>query len=106
MRELNKRYREEYGNPVVYITENGAANSLAVEKGRVKDTHRQRYLELYLDELSQAIAEGSDVRGYFIWTLMDNFEWAMGSAYGWASSMWTTPHRNAPSKTAPIGCGR
>jgi beta-glucosidase len=78
MRELNKRYREEYGNPIVYITENGTVDSLEVENGRVPDTHRQRYLELYLAELSQAIAEGSDVRGYFIWTLMDNFEWAHG----------------------------
>jgi beta-glucosidase len=44
----------------------------------VKDTQRQRYLELYLAELVQAIEEGSDVRGYFIWSLMDNFEWSSG----------------------------
>lgn len=81
MRELNKRYREEYGNPVVYITENGTGDSLPVVDGRVHDSHRQRYLELYLHELSQAIAEGSDVRGYFIWTLMDNFEWAGGFSH-------------------------
>jgi beta-glucosidase len=62
----------------VYITENGTSDSLSVENGRVQDMNRQRYLELYLKELSQAIAEGSDVRGYFIWTLMDNFEWAKG----------------------------
>ena len=75
MRELNKRYREEYGNPVVYITENGTGDSLSVENDRVNDMGRQRYFELYLEQLSQAIAEGSDVRGYFIWTLVDNFEW-------------------------------
>jgi len=78
MRELNKRYREEYGNPIVYITENGTFDQLSVEDGHVKDTLRQRYLELYLTELSKAIKEGSDVRGYFIWTLMDNFEWNSG----------------------------
>jgi len=78
MRELNKRYREEYGNPVVYITENGTSDSLPVVDGRVEDTLRQRYFELYLDELSKAIQEGSDVRGYFIWTMVDNFEWASG----------------------------
>jgi len=78
MRELNKRYREEYGNPVVYITENGTDDALPVTNGRVKDVQRQRYFELYLAELSKAIEEGSDVRGYFIWTLMDNFEWARG----------------------------
>jgi len=78
MRELNKRYREEYGNPVVYITENGTDDSLPVINGHVKDTQRQRYFELYLAELSKAIEEGSDVRGYFIWSLVDNFEWSSG----------------------------
>jgi len=68
MRELNKRYREEYGNPIVYITENGTFDQLSVEDGHVKDTLRQRYLELYLTELSKAIKEGTDVRGYFNWT--------------------------------------
>ena len=81
MRELNKRYREEYGNPVVYITENGTDDSLPVTNGHVKDVQRQRYFELYLAELSKAIEEGSDVRGYFIWTLMDNFEWARGYSH-------------------------
>jgi len=78
MRELNKRYREEYGNPVVYITENGTDDSIPVTNGHVKDVQRQRYLELYLAELSKAIEEGSDVRGYFIWSLVDNFEWSSG----------------------------
>ena len=81
MRELNKRYREEYGNPIVYITENGTNDSAPVLDGHVKDTQRQCYLELYLTELSKAIEEGSDVRGYFIWTMMDNFEWASGFSY-------------------------
>jgi len=81
MRELNKRYREEYGNPVVYITENGTSDFLPVVEGHVKDSSRQRYLELYLTELSKAIEEGSDVRGYFIWTMMDNFEWAQGFSH-------------------------
>jgi beta-glucosidase len=78
MRELNKRYREEYGNPVVYITENGTEIEDMVENGKVHDWGRRRYIELYLAELAQAIADGSDVRGYFIWTLMDNFEWSSG----------------------------
>lgn len=78
IRELAKRYREEYGNPVIYITENGAASEDIVEDGRVRDTYRQKYLELYLAELSLAIQEGSDVRGYFVWSLVDNFEWSSG----------------------------
>lgn len=76
--ELAKRYREDYGNPTIYITENGAASDDIVEDGRVRDTYRQKYLELYLAELSKAIQEGSDVRGYFIWSLLDNFEWSSG----------------------------
>lgn len=78
MRELNKRYREEYGNPTVYITENGAVDNTPAENGRVRDQYRQCYLELYLQQLSQAIADGSDIRGYFVWTLIDNFEWSQG----------------------------
>jgi beta-glucosidase len=76
--ELCRRYRQEYGNPVVYITENGTSVEDVVENGQVHDPLRQRYLELYLQELAQAIAEGSDVRGYFIWSLVDNFEWNSG----------------------------
>ncbi len=80
MRELAKRYREEYGSPVIYITENGAVTDDTVQDGRVRDAYRQKYLELYLGELSQAIQEGSDIRGYFVWSLVDNFEWASGYA--------------------------
>ena len=78
IRELSQRYREDYGNPVVYITENGMAEEDVVENGHVHDTTRQRFIELYLAELAQAIHEGSDIRGYFIWSLMDNFEWNSG----------------------------
>jgi beta-glucosidase len=78
IRELSKRYREEYGNPVIYITENGIAVEDVVENDHVHDPVRKRYIELYLAELAQAIHEGSDVRGYFIWSLMDNFEWNSG----------------------------
>lgn len=79
IRELARRYREDYGNPVVYITENGTTDQdIVIEGGRVKDDHRIRYLQCYLSELAQAIAEGSDIRGYFVWSLLDNFEWSSG----------------------------
>jgi len=55
-------------HPVVYNTGNGTADNLPVVEGRVKDSLRQRYFELYLTELSKALEEGSDVRGYFIWS--------------------------------------
>ena len=77
--ELLKRYREDYGAPVIFITENGTVDhDVVVEAGRVKDEHRIHYLQHYLGELEKAIAAGSDVRGYFMWSLLDNFEWSSG----------------------------
>ncbi len=77
--ELLQRYREEYGAPVIYITENGTSDhNIVLEAGQVKDKHRILYLHHYLAELEKAIAAGSDVRGYFVWSLLDNFEWNSG----------------------------
>ena len=79
MSELLKRYRDEYGSPMIYITENGTADQeVSIKGGRVKDEHRIKYLKYYLFELEKAIAKGSDVRGYFHWSLVDNFEWSSG----------------------------
>jgi beta-glucosidase len=80
--ELAGRYREEYGDPVIYITENGCGDFDAIiEPGRVRDEHRIHYLEHYLAEIEKAIAAGSDIRGYFMWTMVDNFEWAQGFSH-------------------------
>lgn len=76
--ELCYRMRDEYGNPPVYITENGAAFPDRVEGDRVADKRRIAFLEAYLTELAGAAAAGCDVRGYFVWSFMDNFEWAHG----------------------------
>ncbi len=76
--ELCIRMRDEYGNPPVYITENGAAFPDQLEGDRVADERRVAFLDAYLTELSGAIAGGCDVRGYFVWSFMDNFEWAHG----------------------------
>ncbi len=57
----------------IYITENGIA-----DKNNVDDTHRQEWLREYLKTLSLALEDGYDVRGYFCWTLTDNFEWDTG----------------------------
>jgi len=46
-----------------------------------RDDHRIQYLRRYLAELEKAIAAGSDVRGYFMWTLIDNFEWSSGYSH-------------------------
>lgn len=71
--------RERYGNPPVVITENGAAfDDPEPRAGRVADPARTEYLRRYLRAVQEALAAGSDVRGYFVWTLVDNFEWADG----------------------------
>ena len=72
------RIRRDYRNPPVYITENGAAFTDVVQDQRVHDPLRVSYLEGYLAAAQRAIRDGVDLRGYFIWTLMDNFEWQEG----------------------------
>ena len=73
-----KLYQERYGLPI-YVTENGMANTdLISSDGAVHDPQRIEFLSRYLRELKRAAAEGVDIRGYFHWSLMDNFEWAWG----------------------------
>jgi beta-glucosidase len=63
----------------LYVTENGAAYEDSVDaEGRVHDPDRVRYLHAHLGAIHEAIARGADVRGYFLWSLLDNFEWAYG----------------------------
>jgi beta-glucosidase len=65
--------------PPVYVTENGAAFPDSVgPDGEVADPRRVAFIAAHLDALARAIAEGVDVRGYFYWSLLDNFEWARG----------------------------
>jgi beta-glucosidase len=72
--------KERYGNPPVYITENGAAfyDPPVADGNRVCDPLRAEYLRTHLTALHQALAAGADVRGYFAWSLLDNFEWSHG----------------------------
>lgn len=73
-----KFYYERYKKPI-YITENGMANTdLISEDGCVHDPQRIEFMRRYLKELYKAKEEGVDIRGYFHWSLMDNFEWAEG----------------------------
>jgi beta-glucosidase len=69
----------KYGNPVLYLTENGcAAPDMPDEDGFVQDWDRIRFLRAHLQGLHQAIAEGANVHGYFVWSILDNFEWERG----------------------------
>ncbi len=79
LRHLLVRLGEEYPNlPPLYVTENGAAYDDVVSGGRVDDHERWAYFETHISAVADAIAEGADVRGYFAWSLLDNFEWAWG----------------------------
>jgi beta-glucosidase len=69
-----------YGRLPLYVTENGAAvfGEKPGRDGRVRDGKRTRYLALHAEGVRQAVARGADVRGYYVWSLMDNFEWSSG----------------------------
>jgi beta-glucosidase len=74
------RLGHEYPSlPPLYITENGAAYEDVVSSdGAVHDTERESYVVQHIGAVGDAIADGADVRGYFVWSLLDNFEWAWG----------------------------
>jgi beta-glucosidase len=115
---LTRISREHPGLPLM-ITENGAAfDDYVNPEGEVRDPERIAYVRAHLAAVHAAIAEGVDVRGYFLWSLMDNFEWAYGygkrfgavyvdystqrripksSAYWYADTI----RRNAVSRSAP-----
>ncbi len=79
--ELLVRIRHDYSALPIYITENGAATEDYVDPdGRVHDPERISYIEAHLRAVHRAIEAGVDVRGYFVWSLLDNFEWAQGYA--------------------------
>jgi beta-glucosidase len=74
-------FRDRYGPtlPPVYITENGCSYADKPDAdGRVEDTARVDYLDAHIAAVARAVRSGVDVRGYFVWSLLDNFEWAEG----------------------------
>ncbi|MER5309397.1 GH1 family beta-glucosidase [Streptomyces sp. NPDC002773] len=79
LHELLVRLRDELPGVPLVITENGAAyEDYADPSGQVKDPERVAYLHAHLAAVHRALADGADVRGYFVWSLLDNFEWAYG----------------------------
>ncbi|TDD14413.1 GH1 family beta-glucosidase [Nonomuraea diastatica] len=79
--ELLLRLHHDHPGLPLMITENGAAFADVVDAdGRVRDERRVDYLRRHLTAVTEAMAAGADVRGYFVWSLMDNFEWAHGYA--------------------------
>jgi len=79
LHELIMRYSREAPGLPLYITENGAAyDDKPDPDGRVHDPERIAYLHGHLSAVRRAITDGADVRGYYLWSLLDNFEWAYG----------------------------
>jgi beta-glucosidase len=76
--ELLLRLHSEYDPPPLYVTENGAAFGDTRRNGTVDDPERTSYLEHHVAAVARAIEEGVPVEGYFVWSLLDNFEWARG----------------------------
>ncbi|MFG2041099.1 GH1 family beta-glucosidase [Dactylosporangium sp. NPDC048998] len=79
LRDLLLRIRRDYGDRPIYVTENGAAYDDSVgPDGGIDDPERIGYLRAHLAAVHEAITAGVDLRGYFVWSLLDNFEWAFG----------------------------
>ena len=72
--------KERYGNPPVYVTENGAAffDPPTAEGDRVEDPLRVAYLRKHIGAIHAAVRSGVNLRGYFVWSLLDNLEWSHG----------------------------
>ncbi|MEV0848427.1 GH1 family beta-glucosidase [Streptomyces sp. NPDC049954] len=78
---LLRQVGEAHPELPLMVTENGAAfDDYVSPEGRVEDPERIAYLHSHLDAVRRAIADGADVRGYFLWSLLDNFEWSYGYA--------------------------
>jgi beta-glucosidase len=78
LRDILVRVRDEYGDVPLMVTENGAAYEDTVVAGAVHDDARIAYLHDHLAAVHEALRAGVDVRGYYVWSLLDNFEWAYG----------------------------
>ena len=77
--EMILRISRDYPKLPIYVTENGASYGEKPDAdGQVRDQRRIRFLRGYISEMGRAIEKGADVRGYFLWTFTDNFEWAEG----------------------------
>ena len=79
LRRLLVRVAEDYAPPAIYITENGAAfGDVRSHDGRIHDPERTEFIASHIDAVAAAVADGAPVKGYFVWSLLDNFEWAHG----------------------------
>ena len=78
LHRLLVRIRDDYAPPTMYVTETGAAYDDRLVDGRVDDPDRVAFLDAYLRSVHDAMSDGVDVAGVFVWSFLDNFEWAYG----------------------------
>jgi beta-glucosidase len=79
LHRLLVRVADEYAPAEIYVTENGAAfGDVRGHDGHVHDPERTSYLRTHIGAVARAVADGAPVNGYFVWSLLDNFEWAHG----------------------------
>lgn len=76
--QMLKKFNSYKGVKKIYVTENGAGFEDSLENDEINDNKRINYLKEYLAAVLQAKQEGVNVKGYFVWTFLDNFEWAEG----------------------------
>ncbi|SMF86575.1 glycosyl hydrolase family 1 [Azospirillum oryzae] len=77
--DLLTELRTGYGNPAVYIAENGCAyDDVVTPDGQIHDAERVLFYREHLESVAKALADGCNVKGYLCWSLLDNFEWAFG----------------------------
>ncbi|WP_073071766.1 GH1 family beta-glucosidase [Thermosipho atlanticus] len=75
--DMLRKIHRRYGLPL-YITENGMAGPDKLQNDIINDDYRVKYLEKHFEKALEAIEDGIDLRGYFVWSLLDNFEWEKG----------------------------
>ena len=100
--------RREYPALPLYVTENGAAfDDVGRPDGTVDDPDRVDYLDAHLRACHEAIADGVPLRGYFAWSLLDNFEWAWGytKRFGLVHVDYATPAPDAEGQRALVRRG-
>ena len=77
--KLLVRVARDYAPRAIYVTENGAAyGDVRAHDGGVHDPERIEYLQGHIDAVLRAAADGAPMKGYFVWSFLDNFEWSMG----------------------------
>ena len=76
--EVLARLREQYANPTVLVTENGCSDPFGTAAAIPNDAFRINYLTRHLEAVKLAMEQGSTIDGYFVWTLVDNWEWEQG----------------------------